>query len=265
MNGHIQAFERVLARAPSVFANQPHGSRSDRYQYVPTIKMIEGLADHGWYPTQAMEQRVRDRSRAGFAKHVIRLQNDHLPTIRETAPQILLTNSHDGTCAYQMRAGFYRFVCSNGLVVGEDILPTLRVKHSGEAIRNIIEGSYRVIQEVPALVDSIDTMGAIELSDTEKRIFARAALAVRFPDTNSAPPINEEQALRPRRYDDNRPDLWSTFNVLQENLTKGGLIGHDANNRRRRTRAVKGIDGNIALNQALWTLAEEMRQHKNAH
>lgn len=257
----IESFKQVLQTAPSVYADAPHGSRSDRYAYIPTIQLIEGLADHGWYPTQASEQRARNMDRKGFTKHLVRLQNDTLPKVADTAPQILLLNSHDGTSTYQMRAGFYRFVCSNGLIVGEDLLPTLRVRHSGDAVREVIEGSYRIINEVPALVHSIEDMSGIQLASGERSAFARAALSLRF---DGSAPITEDQALRPRRHEDEKPDLWSTFNVLEENLIKGGMRGRDANNNRRRVRGVNGIDGNVALNQALWTLAEEMRKLKTA-
>lgn len=257
-----QAFNSVLQRAPSVFAEAPHASRSGRYAYVPTIKLIEGLADHGWYPTQASEQRARNSDRYGFTKHLVRLQNDTLPKIADTAPQILLLNSHDGSSTYQMRAGFYRFVCSNGLVVGEDLLPAMRVKHTGDAIQEVIEGSYRIIEEVPALLGSIEGMAGLQLSEGERRAFARGALALRFD--GKAAPISEDQVLHPRRHEDEKPDLWTTFNVLEENLIKGGMRGRDANSRRRRVRGITGIDGNVALNQALWTLAEEMRKLKIA-
>jgi hypothetical protein len=68
--------------------------------------------------------------------------------------------------------------------------------------------------------------------------------------------------LRPRRAAESAPDLWSTFNVLQENLVRGGLPTHTKNGRRQSTRAVQGLDANLSLNRALWMLAEEMRRLK---
>ncbi len=79
---------------------------------------------------------------------------------------------------------------------------------------------------------------------------------------NNGLPITETQILRPRRYDDNRADLWTVFNRVQENLVKGGLSGRAANGRRQRTRAVQGIDQNVRLNRALWLLADGLRQLK---
>jgi hypothetical protein len=66
----------------------------------------------------------------------------------------------------------------------------------------------------------------------------------------------------PRRRDDDRPDLWSAFNRVHENLTQGGLTGRSANGHRQRTRPIQGIDQNVKVNRALWLLAEGMKQLK---
>jgi hypothetical protein len=55
---------------------------------------------------------------------------------------------------------------------------------------------------------------------------------------------------------------------VQENCLKGGLtaLGRDKNNRPRRTttRAVNGIDQDVRLNRALFTLASKMAELKAA-
>ncbi|KFI32226.1 hypothetical protein CN97_05300 [Haematobacter massiliensis] len=72
----------------------------------------------------------------------------------------------------------------------------------------------------------------------------------------------------PRRREDAGQNLWSTLNVIQEHLTKGGLRGRKQNAegriRRAQTRAINGIDQNVTLNRALWTLAEGMQKLKGA-
>lgn len=85
-------------------------------------------------------------------------------------------------------------------------------------------------------------------------------------DRNYAP-VKAGQVLAARRVDDNGPDLWRTFNRIQENLIKGGLTGRSVNQetgrvRRAATREVAGIDSNTKLNQALWTLTEKMAELK---
>lgn len=103
-------------------------------------------------------------------------------------------------------------------------------------------------------------MRALQLSSGEQNAFARAALAMRFPVSAEKPeaPITAEQALRPRRIEDAGGSLWETFQRAQENLVQGGV--RVAGRGRRHTRAVAGIDGNVALNRGLWVLAEEMRK-----
>lgn len=44
------------------------------------------------------------------------------------------------------------------------------------------------------------------------------------------------------------------------NLIKGGVSGRTAKGGRAHTRAVKGIDGDVKLNRALWVMAEKMLQ-----
>ena len=110
--------------------------------------------------------------------------------------------------------------------------------------------------------DSRDAMRAITLDDGEAEVFARSALVLKYDEPGKTLPITESQILRPRRFDDNHADLWSTFNRVQENLVKGGLTGRSANGRQQRTRPVQGIDQNVRLNRALWLLAEGLRQMK---
>ncbi len=110
--------------------------------------------------------------------------------------------------------------------------------------------------------DSRDAMRAIMLDDGEAEVFARSALILKYDEPGKTPPITESQILRPRRFDDNHADLWSTFNRVQENLVKGGLTGRSTNGRQQRTRPVQGIDRNVRLNRALWLLAEGLRKLK---
>lgn len=52
----------------------------------------------------------------------------------------------------------------------------------------------------------------------------------------------------------------SVYQRIQENLIKGGLSGRTTKGKRAHTRAVKGIDGDVKLNRALWVMAENMLQ-----
>ena len=250
---------QIRSVAPSVFATEPHESRSERYAYIPTVDVLSKLRREGFEPFQVTQCRTRIASRRDFTKHMLRLRHASQINAAE-ANEIVLLNSHDGSSSYQLLSGLFRFVCSNGLVVGST-MDDIRVKHSGNVVDSVIEGAYQVLERFERVADSRNTMRAIALSPSESELFARTALQLKYEE---AAPITEAQVLRARRSDDATSDLWTTFNRIQENLVDGGLRGRAANGRRTTTRPVTGIDQNVKLNRALWTLAEEMARLKTA-
>ncbi|MGE6498209.1 DUF932 domain-containing protein [Cupriavidus metallidurans] len=253
--------DQIHRVAPSIFADAPHESRSQRYVYIPTAAVLTELRKEGFQPFMVTQTRVRDEGKREHTKHMLRLR--HASQINGAeANEIVLLNSHDGTSSYQMLAGMFRFVCSNGLVCG-DTVADVRIPHKGDVAGSVIEGAYEVLSGFERVKDSRDAMRAITLDDGESEVFARAALALKYDPTDNKPaPITESQILMPRRFDDRRPDLWSVFNRTQENLTKGGLHGRSANGRRQQTRPIQGIDSDVRLNRALWMLADGLRQLK---
>lgn len=252
--------DQIRRVAPSIFANAPHESRSERYSYIPTAAVLTELRKEGFQPFMVCQTRVRDEGKREHTKHMLRLRHANQINARE-ANEIILLNSHDGTSSYQLLGGMFRFVCSNGLVCG-DTVGDVRVPHKGDVAGHVIEGAYQVLDGFEHAQASRESMQAITLDAGESEVFARAALVLKYDDPTKPAPITELQILMPRRLDDRRPDLWSVFNRTQENLTKSGLHGRAANGRRQQTRPVQGIDSDIRLNRALWLLADGMRALK---
>jgi hypothetical protein len=253
--------DQIHRVAPSIFAEAPHESRSQRYAYIPTATVLTELRKEGFQPFMVTQTRTRHEDRRDYTKHMIRLRHASQISARGEANEIILLNSHDGTSSYQMLAGMFRFVCSNGLVCGGTVAD-VRVPHKGDVAGQVIEGAYQVLHGFDRALESRESMQAITLDEGEADVFARAALSLKYDDPDKPAPITESQILMPRRFDDRRPDLWSVFNRTQENLTKGGLHGRSANGRRQQTRPVQGIDSDIRLNRALWLLADGLRQLK---
>ncbi len=253
--------EQIRRVAPSVFAEAAHDSRSSRYTYVPTARVLDGLRAEGFLPVMATQSRSRDASRREFTKHMLRLRRSTGPAVvGEELPEIVLVNSHDGTSAYQMLAGIFRLVCSNGMVVGAGRATEIRVPHQGDIVGRVIEGAYSVVEDFDRVRESAESMKALPLLTGEQRMFAQAALVAKYGE--ETPAISVDQVLTPNRSEDLGNDLWRTFNRVQENLVRGGLRTRSANGRRMRTREVAGISQNVQLNRALWTLAEEMKKLK---
>lgn len=250
---------QMLQVAPSIFAEEAHESRSSRYAYIPTIEVLQGLRREGFVPVMAAQARCRDEGKRDFTKHMIRMRHAGRNLGEGEANEIILLNSHDGTSSYQMVAGMFRFVCANGLVVG-DVVDDFKVRHSGNVVDNVIEGAYTVLDQFEQVAANRDDMRAIILPEPAQRLLAQSAIDYRWDrEEGERAPVTPEQVLRPRRSADTGADLWSTFNRLQENMMKGGLRGVTANGQRRATRAVTGISQDVKLNRALWTMAEGLK------
>jgi hypothetical protein len=257
--------------APSIFATTAHDSRSERFQAIPTIDVLRGLMKEGFMPVGAKQSTSRDASKVDFTKHLIRLrkiEDDAKFKVGDTVCEILLKNANDGTSAYDLMAGLFRIRCLNSLVAQTGTIDSVKVRHSGDVQGKVIEGTYRVLNEAHAALAAPEAWQAIRLNRDEAGAMAEAAHVLRFADADGeiTTPIKADQLLAPRRSGDTNGDLWTTFNVVQENVIRGGLRGiqrnPDGTRRRVSTRAVNGIDQDVKLNKALWILAERMAELK---
>nr|WP_015062544.1 DUF932 domain-containing protein [Pseudomonas syringae]AFK89782.1 hypothetical protein [Pseudomonas syringae] len=256
--------DQIRTVAPSIFADEAHESRSSRYVYIPTVTVLDKLREEGFQPFMVCQTRVRDQDKKDHTKHMIRLRHASRIMDKE-ANEIILLNSHDGTSSYQMIPGVFRFVCANGLVVGES-MGDQKVRHSGshDVVDDVIEGAYEVLRQFERVDGQRDAMRSQILRPYEQMALAEAALTYRYDETKGPAPITAAQLLTTHRIEDRSDDLWTTFNRVQENVIKGGLRGKNKANRRTTTRAVNGIDQDVKLNRALWVLAEALRNQQAA-
>jgi hypothetical protein len=263
--------ETLVRKAPSIFANAAKSDVSEKYTFIPTIEVVDGMRANGWEPVWASEQRVRNAERRGFQKHMMRFRRSEDLTrslnVRDVFPELVLINSHDRSSAYQLHAGLFRLVCSNGLVVADSTFEKISVKHVGFKTDDVIEASYKILKAVPNLVENVQTMRAIELTDAERLAFAESSLLLRF-DSIEAAPIQAKALLSLRRSEDKAKDLWTTLNTVQENIVRGGLKDWSKRNENgqafKRTTQIKSLDENVKVNKALWHLAEALKAHKAA-
>jgi hypothetical protein len=262
------AEDQMRLAAPSIFAMGKHVSRSDRYTYIPTIEVLRGLRKEGFEPFMVAQSKSRIEGKTDFTKHMIRMRHAAQVKARPEMNEIILINSHDGASSYQMLAGLFRFVCCNGLVVGE-VVEDIRIPHKGNIQGEVIEGAFRVLDEFEAVEEHTEAMKALQLQPPEQMAFATSALALRFGEHaveetggHRPAPVTARQLIEARRPEDIGNSLWSTFQRVQENVIRGGQSGRSVQGRRLQTRPVGSIDRGVSLNRALWMLAEEMRRLK---
>ena len=266
---HFLTIDTLYRNAPSIFTQESSMNTSDKYQHISTLEIVEQLAREGFKPTVAKQSNSRLESKKLHAKHCIRFRHvDTKLSVSHLFPELVLINSHDGLSSYRLYAGLYRLVCSNGLVAGEEY-EDVRVRHQGDVVGNVIEGTYSIIETAKELIHVTDKMASVTLAEEEQVFFAEAAHSLRFEGSEVGLSIEPKKLLSPRRTSEtNKDDLFTIFNIVQENVIKGGVRGYGRDKqgypKRIRSREIKSIDQDTSLNRALWTLTEKMMQLKGA-
>lgn len=266
-NGQPLELAAIAQACPSVLAQDKHSSRSDRYTYVSTMDVMEALSTEGFRPYSIMQGGSKDEEKRGFTKHLIRFRHASQPIVKaDSQYEVVMLGSHDGTTSTQLFGGFFRGLCQNGTLWFNGDATKIKVPHVGDIVPQVIDGAYTVVKQAPQALEQLDTFRSIQLSYDERHAFATAAAQLRFEDES---PVNPQLLLQSRRPADNERDLHTIFNVVQENVIRGGIeyraertIGNIKRPIRAHTRPVRSVDGDVRLNRALWTLTEEMAKLK---
>lgn len=246
--------DQIINVAPSVFAEEKHESRGERYAFISTAQVLEGLRREGFQPYEVRQTKVRDQGKRAHTKHLLRLRHPDVKATPQGVPEILLLNSHDGTSSYRLMSGYFRYVCDNGLVFG-DFASDVKIRHSGKVVNDVIEGAFRVVDSIAHDQDIIEEMRSFNASTSDRLLLAETARQIRWAGADHIP-VESQQLIVPRRFEDRAPDIWTQFNVVQENTMKGGVAGRTSTNRNTSTREVTSVSESVRINRALWQMAE---------
>lgn len=254
--------DEVVSRAPSVGATEPHYAVSEKYTFLPTTETLKLLEDRGWFPMRVQEAPLRPKSsRQGFQKHIVNLrqEQDINAGTREDVFELLLENSHDRSTRQSLRGGVFRLVCTNGLVIAKAIFAELRVTHihvDREEILRYVDNAGEFARNIQG---HLAEMKSIELTDSQRLNFAESAMVLRYGENRLVWPVVSEKLLQPQRNADEGKTLWKTFNVIQENVIKGGQFDSrlDPNGRPYMpTKPITNLQRQMELNTGMWEIAE---------
>lgn len=248
--------EQVINMAPAVFSQSPDERVSERYSFLSTEKIVDVLNNEGWGIVQVNQKipikKYRDE-RKFFCKHLLRFRHEAQQSVQdEYFPEIVLVNSHDRSSRFSFYAGIFRIVCSNGLIVATNHFEKLVLTHVGFEQKEVIEITRKITKDINKLVPVIEQMRVKVLSKPQQIELAREAMKLRWEENT---PLLPDQLLNRRRQLDNKDDVWTVYNVIQENIMKGGLeVRTRIGARSSSTREVRNIDRQVKLNIALWNL-----------
>lgn len=273
-NAGLTVTPELKVEFPAVFSNTYAPTLSNEYQMYPSHQIIEVMDKAGMNLVEIRQQRSLKRDPA-FQEHMLRFRPRKAGVIMDahvgdTVPELIWCNSHNGRRRAQAFAGLYRMICSNGLVVADAELGRVMTKHFGanaafDMVRELIDA---MAERLPVLTETIADWSSIELSPKHQTQLATAVMKgnpkAEIEPVRAFPTwVSPEMILEARREvespDENGArDLWTTFNVIQENVVKGGLSSTNETNGKSRdvsTREVSGAMANLEINKRLWEIA----------
>lgn len=263
--------------APAAMTTFAAPERSDRYAHLTTSEVVDVLAADGWELNRAAQTSARTERGKLHGKHVLDFHHPELPAVNEEyRPRLVLQNASDGTSAVRMFAGFFRYVCANGMVSG-DAAMSMVARHSGKRLQEaVVQGAAEIRGRMDMMQDRIARWGEVTISYADQMEMAKACCQARWPKAtivekwddlhNLRQPkqhgVAAMDALRIRRNADFDHSLWTTFNRIQESIIKGGVridkVDEFGLINSIRARRVSSAVMDLKLNRQLWNVAEEV-------
>jgi hypothetical protein len=258
------SLQEAIETVPALGATKGGPNTSKKYQFVSTRNILEHVLENGWNITQASAQ-----GRSPYAQHRVTLVHDKdLSKLSEANPNqdgILraeIFNAHNRSKRFMMALGYFRFACSNGLLVATGPADQIRTKHrfSDGRLESIMEQITQLSDRFPKVLEIIEGFKSRQLTESEQRSFAEFAIKGRYLYRQSLPKSfgdidkMSNLLLTPRRKEDEDNTTWEVYNRVQENIVKGveGI-----------TRPLRGYGDSVRVNQLLWKGAETALQYNN--
>ena len=227
-------------------ASAPHPRVSSKYRFISSGEFVNDMQSNGWQLVNTTAN-----SRTGLGKHAMRFRStdERFKLPSGDFLEVVVLNSHDGTTAFRLSLGIYRLVCSNGLVIGKDILPPVSIRHVGYAASKVKTALNTLLTQADAIKQAVAKLQLRELTVAEYIAFVNLALQARGLTPHS---VNAEQLHVPRREQDKGVNAWVVLNRIQEYAIHGfnyvDLTVHEV----KKARAIRGAAPQIKLNQALF-------------
>ena len=225
---------------------------SERYNVINTMDVIQQFERFGFELNSIDAGNIRNVEKAGAQKHMVRMAAD-FKMAGGLKPEVIIHNSYDGTKALNIRIGIFRFVCSNGLIAGHNLVPNLQILHSNnnwaEQINEFIDGyeEKHRLQE-----DWVREMEGRKMSLDEAYFMAEEALKIRHYDQriiNDA--VDPLELLLVKRREDKGDSAWLRYNVMQEHLVQGEYKKYDNDGSLRKAKIMTNVDELVRFNVEL--------------
>ena len=276
----------IHSKASAAFTQLPIEGVSKNYGHLRTIDLLPVLKDYGYLPVQAAQTSARKKDKIGHQNHMLAFahENDLLqPT--DGRPEIIIYNSSDRSSALKCFAGYFRGICSNGLVAGDGFQS--RVYHNIKNIMSFEDQLRDMVARLPAMLGLVDKMKSTLIDGQTGLEIAEQGASLRWNNWEVEESrawrekisINEIELARGSYYTDQtisdllsskRPgerslkketaSLWHVFNRVQEGLIRGKAEIQSVSTLRpsgttRKATGLTSVPKSVKVNRDFWDVA----------
>lgn len=232
--------------------NQTEGYNvSDRYNVIPTIDVVQQLEKYGFETTSIQAAGTRAEGKENHQKHLVRMKSDY--KMHGLRPEVVIFNSYDRTSSLQIRIGMFRFVCSNGLIAGENIMPTFKIKHSNSNWEELLNEFVDTYDEKFHLQQQwVEQMTERKMTLDEAYYVAEQVLKFRHADERiNMDVVDPLELLVAKRKEDRGETAWHRYNIIQESLVNGYFHKYDNDGSIRKAKVLTNLQEIIRVNTEL--------------
>jgi hypothetical protein len=226
---------------------------SDKYNVIPTIEVMQEFERFGFQLDTIEAAGVRSMEKALKQKHMIRMSAEEKMFGGELKPQVVIYNSYDGTAALNINVGIFRFVCSNGMIAGHNLIQPMKIVHSNTGWKDLVHEYIDTYSEkYTAQKEQIQMMKDTRMTLDEAYDMAVQALEFRHYDQRIInDPVDPLELLIAKRREDRGDSAWLRLNVLQESLINGMYHKYGNDGSVRKAKILTNIDEIIRVNVEL--------------
>lgn len=257
--------EQIKITCPHAFMTEPSNpSVSDKYVQLSTIDVIHDMSKLGWFPVVAKQCRNKKGSKGIRSFHMIALQNPNVKVLKsngevEGYPRIIITSSHDGFNSFKFMCGYYRIICSNGLIIADKEFANISIRHINYTFEELTKTVVNILEKLPKQIETLNNMQKTVLTEEEKTNLAISAIKLRkgYSEEDKVEISKEtiEEVLTPVRSEDNIDNLYCIYNIIQERIIKGNFHYSEKQKKFRKMRMITSINKDLDINSNLFSLA----------
>ncbi len=285
----------IHSKASAAFTELPIEGVSANYGHLRTIDLLPVLKDYGYLPVQAAQTTARKKDKIGHQNHMLAFahENDLLQP-SDGRPEIIIYNSSDRSSALKCFAGYFRGICSNGLVAGDGFQN--KVYHNIKNIANFEDQLRDMVARLPEMLGLVEKMKSTLIDGQTGLEIAESGASLRWANWEQeqfrAWKSNKEDREKSKSWgnsdpqyargsyyteqtisdllDSKRPgerslakqtaSLWHVFNRVQEGLIRGKTEIQSVSNLRpsgttRKATGLTSVPKSVKVNREFWDVA----------